>query len=108
MAEIPHFKHPFQRGISGRVQVDEQDTPEHVLSCEARIVLCPTGFRRERPEFGWPWPEFAPAPIDLGPLENALRQFEPRGDARAEEWADTVDASTRSIKVHVEGGEASS
>jgi hypothetical protein len=78
MADIPHFRHPFTRSPSGRVAVVEQDTPEHVQSCQNVIVRCPTGFREERPEFGWPFPEFRTAPLDLTELAVALRRFEPR------------------------------
>lgn len=100
--ERPHFAYPFQRGASGGVNAVEQDTVEHVTACENVIVRCPLGWREERPEFGWPWPEFHPAPLPLGPLQAALRQFEPRGNTSAVEYADVVDASIRYMQVDVE------
>lgn len=99
----PHFAFPFERGKDGSVKVVEQDTQEHVMACENVIVRCPVGFREARPEFGWPWPEFRNAPLDVGELEEALRRWEPRSIARAEEYADVADASLRNIEVEIEG-----
>lgn len=100
MAEIPHFRYPFTRGPDGRVQVVEQDTPEHIKSCQSVIVRCPTGFREERPEFGWSFPEFRTAPLDLSELAGALRRFEPRAQhVTVQEWADEADAAIRHAQV---------
>jgi len=106
MADLPHFNEPFGRVASGaKLGVVEQDTDEHVLACEFTIVACPLGFRNERPEFGWPWPLFANAPLDLAGLEAALRQFEPRSRATASELADAASEATRRITIEVEGGQ---
>jgi hypothetical protein len=99
VARNPHFSFPFQRGADGKVEVVEQDSPEHIMSCEHVIVRCPLGFRFERPEFGWPMPLFGTAPLDPAGLEAALRKFGPRSDVRASEWADEADAAVR----HIEG-----
>lgn len=101
MADTPHFAYPFQRGANGHIAVVEQDTDEHVMACENVIVRCPLGFRDERPEFGWPWPEFRTAPVDVGALEEALRRFEPRGRATGHEYADAVNAAVRNIDIEV-------
>lgn len=100
--EIPHFAYPFQRDARGHVAVVEQDTPAHVGGCENVIVRCPLGFREERPDFGWPFPEFANVPIDPAGLMAALREFEPRGRASASEWMDEADHAVRHISVDVE------
>jgi phage baseplate assembly protein W len=101
--EIPHFRHPFGRDPrTGKVAVVEQDTPEHVISCENVIVACPIGARDARPEFGWAWPEFRTAPLDVAGLEKALREFEPRSRATASEKADSIDAALRRIAVKSE------
>jgi phage baseplate assembly protein W len=97
----PHFSYPF-RLDGDKVAVVEQDTVEHVHSCENVIVRCPLGFRDERPEFGWPFPEFANIPIKVSGLEEALRTFEPRGRARAEEYADAAENAVRHISVTAE------
>ena len=102
MADLPHFKFPFERGTDGKVGVVEQDTDEHVMSCENVIVRCPVGFRVERPEFGWAFPEFHNAPIDTAALEAALQRFEPRSRATAREYADAADEAVRNITVEVE------
>jgi phage baseplate assembly protein W len=98
----PHFAFPFQRGPNGKVNVVEQDSPEHVMSCENVIVRCPVGFRDDRPEFGIPWPQFRNAPLDLGALEAALQRFEPRSRATGHEWADVASAAIRNIEIDVE------
>jgi phage baseplate assembly protein W len=101
VTDRPHFAFPFQRGENGSVNVVEQSTPEHVAACENVIVRCPTGFREARPEFGWPFPEFATVPISLEPLRAALRLFEPRGEADVQEYADAASASIRHISIEV-------
>jgi phage baseplate assembly protein W len=89
--ECPHFSFPFQRSADGTsVQVVEQDTPEDIMCCENVIVHCPLGWRDDRPEFGWAWPELANVPLNVGSLEQALEQFEPRGDANAQQWLGTA------------------
>lgn len=100
--ERPHFSYPFRFDLEGKIAVVEQDTPEHVISCEQMIVRCPLGFRDDRPEFGWPFPEFQNAPIDVSALESALKTFEPRGRASAREYMDAADAAVRGISVDVE------
>jgi hypothetical protein len=101
--ERPHFAVPFTRTPDGRkVQVVEQDTAEHVMGQELVVAQCPLGAREARPEFGWPWPEFANAPIDVDSLESALRKFVPSSKATAREVADLADASVRHIEVEVE------
>lgn len=100
--ERPHFSFPFQRGPSGKVEVVEQGTTEHVLSCVDVIARYPTGFREDRPEFGWAWPEFRTAPISTEDLAAALHEFEPRGRYRLREYADSADPTIRHIDVEVE------
>jgi phage baseplate assembly protein W len=99
--DLPHLSFPFQRDpVSGVVQVVEQDTVEHVMSCELVIVHYPLGARTDRPEFGWAWPELEGAPLNLASLEQALGQFEPRGQANASQYAD-VAAATVYVSVDV-------
>ena len=102
-ADTPHFAYPFELNADGYVNVVEQDTPEHIMACENVIVRCPVGFRYERPEFGWEFPEFRNE-LDLGALEDALRRWEPRSRVTASELMDLADAATREVTVEVESG----
>lgn len=103
MTDRPHFAFPFERDpATGKVRVVEQHSEEHIMACEQMIVRCPLGWRDEKPEFGWPWPEFATIPLDLSALEEALRQWEPRSRATAEDYADIAEAAVRNVIVNVE------
>ena len=100
--ETPHFAFPFARDpTTGSVKVVEQDTIEHIMGCETVIVSYPVGLREDRPEFGWPWPDLTNVPIDLGGLEQALRQFEPRGTATATQYLDAIEAARVHVNVEV-------
>lgn len=101
MIERPHFSYPFRRE-NGKVAVVEQDTLEHVDSCVNVIVRCPLGFRDDRPEFGWPFPEFANIPIDTRALADAISELEPRANTRIEEYADIASSAVRDISVDIE------
>jgi phage baseplate assembly protein W len=103
MADLPHFAFPFARGADGKVNVVEQDSPEHIMACENVIVRCPTGWREERPEFGWDFPEFRNS-MDLEALEAALERWEPRRTVHVSERSveDLVDQATREISIDVE------
>jgi hypothetical protein len=101
-ATTPHFAHPFGRDDSGRVAVVEQGFPPHILACETRIVMCPQGFRFDRPDFGIPWPFMREVPIDTVGVEIALRRLEPRGRAKVSEHADAIDQAVRRINIDVE------
>lgn len=76
----PHFAFPFTRTATG-VQSVEQDSEEHILAQEQMVAYCPLGYREERPEFGWPWPDLQLMPIDATPLLNALNTFVPDANA---------------------------
>lgn len=97
----PHFAFPFGRDSTGSVAVNEQDSVENVMACERVIVCHPLGYRQDRPEFGWAWPELVNVPLDLATLEQALRQFEPRGDAVASQYLDTLTSATVRVAVDV-------
>jgi hypothetical protein len=99
--DVPHLAFPFHRE-GPRVATVEQDTSEHVMSCENVIVRCPQGFREERPDFGWPFPTFQNVPLNLEPLRAALDRLEPRGSADVTEWADEASAAIRHVTIEVE------
>src|SRR5689334_10848137 len=99
--EIPHFAYPFNRGENGKVAVVEQDEPEHVMSCVNVIVRCPLGFRVDRPEFGWEFPQFRNT-VDGRAVVDAIRRFEPRAvELHAREIVNAADAATREVEVEV-------
>lgn len=100
--ERPHFEFPFRRGTDGKIACVEQDTLEHIASCENVIVRCPVGFRDDRPEFGIPFPEFRNIPVDPRDIEDALLTYEPRGRANAREYQEAADASVRRVSIDVE------
>jgi len=95
---LPHFAFPFRRS-NGRVAVVEQRSPEHITGQEFAVVVTPMGFRDERPDFGWEWPEFVNVPVDLSGLRDAFQRLVPDSDADITEWADEADAAIRHIDV---------
>lgn len=75
------------------VAVNEQDTEQEIMGCEFVIVSYPVGFRDDRPEFGWAWPEMVQAPLATADLVEALKEFEPRAPVRIEEVYDAAMAT---------------
>lgn len=100
--QVPHFRHPFSRTADGtRVIVVEQGTTEHVQSQALNVIACPVGFRLDRPEYGWPIPMFQNAPLDTGPLQDALERFVGQ-KVDVSEYADSVQAAARHLSVVVD------
>ena len=102
LIDTPHIKWPASRGPDGKLLTVEQDTPEHVLSCEHFIVRCPVNYRVDRPEFGWPIPIGRNMPISPGELENALRTWEPRGTTAVSEFMDAIDPGVEDLLVETD------
>lgn len=99
--ELPHFAYPFARTPDGTgVAVNEQDTEPEIMACELVIVAYPVGFRDDRPEFGWAFPELAQAPITIDQLEQALTEFEPRAPVNITQVYDAAMA-TATLSVYV-------
>jgi len=98
----PHFAFPFERIESGpragKVATVEQDTTEHIMSCENVIASCPRGFRVEQPEFGIPWPEYT-TNLDEAAVLDALRRQEPRARLSGRHIGDAGDTT---IEIDVE------
>lgn len=98
----PHFSYPFQRGVGGKVEVVEQASEGHAMAAANVVARCPTGWREERPEFGWPWPEFRNIPLSTEALDAALREFGVDGVTyRIREYAEDDDPTIRRIDVEV-------
>jgi hypothetical protein len=109
--DIPHIRFPFQRTNTtqpghdpsqGGIAVVEQDSPEHIMSCEMVITVCPLGARDDRPEFGWAMPDLNTPPLDTEALKSALQTLEPRADVEITQYADLIDAAKQFIEVEVE------
>jgi phage baseplate assembly protein W len=98
--DIPHFAFPFQRNATGtKVNVVEQDMLEHVDACCQTIIRCPTGWRVDRPEFGWKAPEFQTMPVDTTALLSALRRHEPRARPSADQYVVPAEAAAAGLSI---------
>ena len=104
----PHLAFPFARTPDGTgIQVNEQDTVEEIMACEMVIVSYPVGFREDRPEFGWAWPDLAQAPVSTASIEQALKEFEPRGPVRIDavhDYANSTATLNVNVQIRSEGG----
>lgn len=102
----PHFAFPFTRTSTG-VQVVEQGSEEHIMAQEQVVAYTPLGYREERPEFGWPWPDLQLMPVDPTPLLNALNTFVPDANATLERAA-MISAGVFEIDVdaQIKSGDA--
>jgi phage baseplate assembly protein W len=90
MTDVPHFALPF-RFDRGAAVVVEQDSTDEVVGCCLSILLCPTGFRAEMPEYGIEDPTFAQGQVDADNLVSAVRRWEPRADATFTQEPDAAD-----------------
>lgn len=78
----PHFSFPFSRSADGTtISVVEEGSTEQIMTNVQMIARCPVGYRLDRPEFGWPWPDMTMIPVDSQPLLDAINRFEPRARA---------------------------
>lgn len=100
MGNSPHIAAPFTITRAG-IQTVEQDTPQEIASCVYNICVCPKGFREDNPSFGVPDLTFGPVPVNLGALEEAIKQWEPRADLRIAEQAEAANEAVRKIGIEV-------
>ena len=78
----PHFSFPFGRSADGKtIDTVEEGSVENIMANVQMIARCPVGYRLERPEFGWAFPDLTMMPIDSQPLLDAINRFEPRARA---------------------------
>lgn len=78
----PHFAFPFSRSADGKtINTVEEGSVENIMANVQMIARCPVGYRLERPEFGWAFPDLTMMPIDSQPLLDAINRFEPRARA---------------------------
>jgi phage baseplate assembly protein W len=105
---LPHLAYPFARTPDGTgIQVNEQDTEAEIMACEMVIVSYPVGYREDRPEYGWAFPDLAQAPISTASLEQALKEFEPRGPVQIDavhDYANSTATLNVNVQIQSEGG----
>ena len=87
---IPHFSLPF-RFSTPQAAVSEQDSLDEIADCVLAILLCPTGFRVELPEFGYDDPTFSTPRVDVETIRTAVEFWEPRAVALLDESHDQAD-----------------
>lgn len=64
------------------------------------VAYTPLGYREERPEFGWPFPDLTLMPIPATPLLNALGTFVPNGEFTLAD-AEQIAAGVFEIDINV-------
>jgi hypothetical protein len=100
MADVPHFSLPFRFGLTAAVT--EQDSLDEISDCCMAILLCPTTFRVELPEFGIPDPTFSSPQVDVTILRNAVERWEPRASVQLTAGIDALDELVARIETFVQ------
>jgi len=101
MAEsVPNLAVPFSIGPHGTAVV-EQDADEGKAARVYNICVCPQGFRDDQPTFGRPQLEFGTIPLNLAPLEAAIKQWEPNADLAITEQAEAMNEALRQVGIEV-------
>lgn len=80
MAEIPHFRIPFQV-IGGTIATVEQDSDEDILTCVETVLRTPAGSRIEQPDFGVEELAFQTGQDIETECLAAIEECEPRAEA---------------------------
>lgn len=82
MPEQPHLRVPFNFGPNGQPPlVDEQQSDAEIQGCVENLLRYTIGFREDLPQFGIPDNTFKQAPINMGPIVDAILKYEPRAAA---------------------------
>lgn len=100
MTDIPHFALPF-RVEYGAAVVNDQDTRDDVLACVLAILLCPTDYRAELPDFGIDDPTFREGGPDHDAIALALARWEPRADTLVSVDRDTLDELAYYVSIRL-------
>lgn len=84
MADIPHFKIPFQV-TNGTVATVEQDSDEEILTNVETVLRTPTGSRIEQPDFGLEDTTFTTSATEIETAcRDALNEWEDRAQTLPE------------------------
>jgi phage baseplate assembly protein W len=100
MADVPHFALPF-RIDNGRAVVNDQDTSDDVVTCVVAVMLCPTGYRAELPEFGIDDPTFREGGPDQEAIATAIQRWEPRADTLLGIAGDALDELAFTVSAFI-------
>jgi phage baseplate assembly protein W len=98
MTDVPHFALPFRIENGGAV-VNDQDTTDDVVTCVLAILLCPTGYRVELPEFGIDDPAFREGGPDAEAIAAAIQVWEPRADTLTSTQRDALDELAYDVSI---------
>jgi hypothetical protein len=107
LPDLPHLAWPMRfaprpDGSTG-VAMCQQDTTEDLLSSAAVIASTPRGHRDDDPTFGVTVPLFAMGDLQPAALGAEIAQADDRLEIDADELIDYAAASTRVIRVSVQG-----
>lgn len=78
--DIPHLAFPI-RVANGTYVTEQQGSLDCAITAVRTICAFEVGSRIERPDFGIPDPTLKDQPIDVGGIEKAIMDWEPRVDA---------------------------
>jgi hypothetical protein len=94
----PHFDLPFRFG-----KVCEQGTQRDIANCVFAVVVCPRGYRDERPSFGIDDLTFEIPPVMNEATKGSIAAQEPRAQLMFSEQVGR-DQFERLVKIYVQGG----
>jgi hypothetical protein len=96
------FLAPFAFSSTGSVRTVAQDSPEAILSNTLNVCECPENFRDDLPEFGVPELTWQNVPLQLKPLVEAVKRWEPEAELDVVEKAAAVtEQGARVLTVEV-------
>ena len=101
MSDVPHFSLPFRFGAPNAA-TSEQDSLDEIADCVLAVLVCPTGFRVELPQFGLPDPTFSMPGPDLDEIREAIDTWEPRAAVLLDEYPDLLDELIARVEVDVQ------
>lgn len=102
MADIPHFKTPFQI-LGNQVATVEQDSDDDILTCVETLLRTPVDSRLEHPEYGVEDTAFTTSPETIeNEIRESVNEWEPRAEALPEATITNQIATVRT-GVNVNG-----
>lgn len=100
--ETPQFDLPFRLDSTGRdVVMVEQDSINDVANSVETLLRTPLGWFEENPDYGVIDGTFDEGRVDLGELQTAISQWEPRADVAIEDNSGGEDFLMDRISAYV-------